>query len=577
MIDKLRQTPSAIGLLACVAFGLAIRLAAIDFQSLWRDEVDAIRFGQSLTDQIGAALAGGGLGGMIEQVRQTLTQPGFNGPAYFIALHGWTRLAGIGEFALRFFSAFFGVLAIPLTYTLARRLLRATHFRSASHVSLVAAWLVTVSPYFVWYSQEAKMYTEVTALALLAIYALCRAIDAREKLHLRALHRKSPVKCRVVRMRNGRRQRQRQANLAPYRYRARQQPSTTHTPLSQSWRWWVTLIVATTLAMYSHILAALLIGVEAALFLVWRSRAKQHWRGGLIALAALTLPYLPLVGWQLQLAFTPGSQGFAFYTFGEIARVLVAGFTHGVIPFESALSRLGIQLSQGTLDQALNPSGFGMWLTSALALLGALMWKDARDRSRRIGLATWVILPVAIIALISLNRPVFTDRYLIWIGPALYLLVALGIVEVWEWRKTIGVVALTLVTAIALVGVYAQSTTPFKSDFRSAARYVEAHRMDDEAMLFQIPYGRYTFDYYFAPPFRAIDGPYTNWPERNAASFDVEIAQSLEGQPAVWLIATEVEMWDNRRVLDDWLQRHGRATDRAEFMRVTVVRYELAR
>lgn len=517
-------------LMGLILIAFAIRLGSIDFQSLWRDEVDAIRFGRDLTTEIDAALMGGGAGGMIDKLRETLTKPGFNGPLYFIALEQWSRAAGDTGFALRFFSTFFGTLAIPLTYVLAKRLTRATHLEGASHVALLSTWLTTISPYFVWYSQEVKMYTEITALALAAIYALRRAVEAAD----------------------GRR----------------------------TWPWWLLVAGATTLAMYSHIFAALLIGVEVVLFLLWWPRSKRHWRGGLIALAALTLPYLPLAAWQIGLAFTPGDQGHVFYRFDEILRILSSGFAYGVLPFDAALNAIGIHLDNSMINPATSPASWGAWLVSVLVIVGALMWKNAEDRANRIGLATWAILPAAAIALISLNRPVFTDRYLIWIGPAVYALVALGIAELWRWKRVGGGAAFVVVTAVMLLNLGTQATTPFKSDFRSAAHFVQ-ERYQGEAILFQIPYGRFTFDYYFDPPFRSIDGPYANHRNadgsylRDAAAIDADIAGALAGQKAVWLVATEVEMWDDRHLLDDWLKRHARETDRGDFMRVSVVRYEV--
>jgi len=527
-MDRKTEVTATGILIGVILLGFAIRLASIDFQSLWRDEVDAIRFGRDLSAQIGAALSGGGLGGMIDQLRQTLTQPGFNGPLYFIALHAWSGVAGASEFALRFFSIFFGILAVPLVFVLAKRL-----FPNATRPALLAAWLSAISPYFVWYSQEAKMYTEITALALAAIYGLRRAVSPpRSEGDMRGA-------------------------------------------------WWALVVGATTLAMYSHIFAALLIGVEIALFLLWWPESKRHWRAGLIALAVLTLPYLPLGLWQIGLALTPGSQGFAFYPFDEILRTLIGGFARGVLPFDYALGTLGIRWDPGAFRPETGPANWGVWLMSALVILGALMWKDARDRAERIGLAAWAGLPVAAIALVSLNRPVFTDRYLIWIGPAVYLLAALGIAELWRWRVVVGAAALVAVSFVALVGVRAQSITPFKSDFRSAASYVEA-RYGSEAIVFQIPYGQHTFDYYFGPPFSVVEGPYTNYRnpdgsfQRDAASVDAEIAARLQGQRAIWLVASEVEMWDERRLLEAWLGRHGRMTDQADFMRVTVSRYELS-
>ena len=514
-----------IWLLILILIAFAIRFGSIDFQSLWRDEVDAIRFGRDLSAEIDAALLGGGAGSMIDKLRDILTRPGFNGPLYFLTLERWSRAAGDTGFALRAFSALFGILTIPLIYALAKRLFR------AAHIDLLAAWLMTISAYFVWYSQEAKMYTEITALALAAVYGLRRAVD---------------------------------------------------TPAGQrAWPWWLLTIAATTLAMYSHILAALLIGVEVVLFLLWWPAAKQHWKGGLISLAALTLPYLPLALWQIGLALTPGDQGHTFYRFDEIVRVLMTGFTNGILPFDAALNAVNIRSQVGDVTSAISPAGWGAWLLSVLTIIGALMWKGRGDRADRLGLVAWALLPVAAIAIVSLNRPVFTDRYLIWIGPAVYLLAALGTAELWKWRRIAGGAALAVLSMVAMLGLYAQASIPFKSDFRSAARFVQQHYQGDEIVVFQIPYGRYIFDYYFEPAFRSSDGPYTN--QRNpdgsfaqdAASIDAGIANALSGQKAAWLVATEVEMWDERHLLEEWLKRNARETDRGEFMRVSVVRYDL--
>jgi 4-amino-4-deoxy-L-arabinose transferase-like glycosyltransferase len=520
------RSRSTSWLLLVVLFGFGIRFAAIDFQSLWRDEIDAAGFG-SPEMRMGEVLAASDF----QMLAQSLTQGGFNGPLYFIALQQWTRMAGDTAFALRFPSAVFGTLAVPLIYVLARRLLRRTPNDGISRrAALISAWLVAISPYFVWYSQEAKMYTEVTALAIAAIYALRRAVDTTES--------------------------------------------------RRAWPWWALAVAATTLAMYSHILAALLIGVEVVLFLLWWPQSRRHWLGGLSALAALTLPYLPLIGWQLAYALTPGSQGFAFYRFDQILQVMLAAFANGVLPFDYSLSTIGAASDANSITPALSPALWGLWLLGLLAIAGAVTWRDNKDRNQRIGLAAWALIPMITIALVSLNRPIFTDRYLIWIGPAIYLLAALGIVEAGQWNRALGGAALVAITSVALVSTLAQSTTPYKADFRSAASYVE-ERYRGEIIVFQIPYGRYNFDYYFDPEFSFLDGLFTN--HRNPDGTyqidpvvaDAHIAGLLEGIEPVWLVATEVEMWDDRHLLQEWLGRNGRVTDQADFMRVTVARYEL--
>jgi hypothetical protein len=43
----------------------------------------------------------------------------------------------------------------------------------------------------------------------------------------------------------------------------------------------------------------------------------------------------------------------------------------------------------------------------------------------------------------------------------------------------------------------------------------------------------------------------------------------------VWLIATEVAMWDERGLVQAWLEHNGALADEAHFVGVSVYRYEL--
>ena len=68
--------------------------------------------------------------------------------------------AGHSEFALRFVSVWFGVLAVALLYRLGRRL------GFGTLTATFAAALMAVSPYAIWHSQDARMYTISLALTL---------------------------------------------------------------------------------------------------------------------------------------------------------------------------------------------------------------------------------------------------------------------------------------------------------------------------------------------------------------------------------------------------------------------------
>ena len=132
----------------------AWRLHALDFQSLWRDEVDSLLFATR----------------PLARVLGNFTRPGENGPLFFLLLRPWLAWTGHSEFALRFPSALSGLLAIPLILVWGRRL-----FSPAA--GLVAALLLASNPYHVWYSQEAKMYGLLVTVAMLALWVFSQALN----------------------------------------------------------------------------------------------------------------------------------------------------------------------------------------------------------------------------------------------------------------------------------------------------------------------------------------------------------------------------------------------------------------
>ena len=128
-----------------LAFGLrAYRLGA---ESLWYDETVSVYLAaQSMPDLI-AHTAGD-----------------IHPPGYYLLLHGWTRLAGSSDFAVAFPSFFFGMLLVALAYLLSNRLW-------GPRTGMLAALLVAVSPFNLWYSQEVRMYTLGAALGIEAVPA----------------------------------------------------------------------------------------------------------------------------------------------------------------------------------------------------------------------------------------------------------------------------------------------------------------------------------------------------------------------------------------------------------------------
>lgn len=509
-------------LLIFTLIAYAWRIIRLDFQSLWRDEVDAIYFA-------------------VRPLQETLNmfvQAAQNGPLYFLGLRPWFAAAGTSEFALRFPSVAAGTVGTLLVWHVGRRLLPAPagiHFPQRvawTNVAALGMVFFALNPYQIWYGQEGKMYATVTMLALLAAWLWLRGID------------------------------------------------------EGGWRVWLTYLAVVSIAMYVHLLMVLLIPLHLVWFVVAWPSARRHWRGYALALAGLTLPYLPMVWWHwTMLTSSDKLSGFNFTPIEEVLRSLALSHARGFITATPLLW--------------LAPVYF---LLGAGALLGAMVIGDRFaaqgtqiSPSRRMALLLlWLLLPIALIYLISLRQPVFTERYIIWIGPAAMLCMALGVrvLAANSGRLALPLVAVFLIYIAGLWGMlsWQQKTQVIKYDLRGAMHYVYTNRTTDDLLILQIPHQEYAYRYYTsdfgANPFEGSDerlgrwagGPYTNWGRSEELEWpEVErhLQQATAGADEVWVLLSEASMWDSRRLMDRWLQMAGEIEEEQAFAGVTVQRYRL--
>jgi mannosyltransferase len=164
---KPRWTLWALVLLIAVSF--AVRLYALDAKSLWSDEGLTLRraeqpFGLIFKNLNLIPTAPNYHDGTVGE-GEIIPTSDLHPPLYFLLMHLWIRVAGQSEFALRFPSVAAATLALPLFYALARVLL-------SREAGLWAALLAAFSPFYLWYAQEARMYTWVVVLSLASVYAL---------------------------------------------------------------------------------------------------------------------------------------------------------------------------------------------------------------------------------------------------------------------------------------------------------------------------------------------------------------------------------------------------------------------
>jgi mannosyltransferase len=131
-------------LLIILAVATVLRIAALS-QMLWYDEAYTAMLARLPLAQMVAATAND-----------------VHPPTWYLIETAFVRVFGMSEASLRLPSALLGILAVWLSYRMARTLFD-------ERVALVAAGLIAINPFAVYYSQEARMY----ALLMVAVLMAC--------------------------------------------------------------------------------------------------------------------------------------------------------------------------------------------------------------------------------------------------------------------------------------------------------------------------------------------------------------------------------------------------------------------
>ncbi len=425
-----------------------------------------------------------------------LAAAGQNGPLYTLFMHLWMAVFGTSEVAVRLPSALAGAAAIPLIYALGRLL-------HGPKLGLYAAGILTIAPYQHWYAREAKMYAPLVCAILASTLALVLA--ARDD-------------------------------------RPRQ---------------WVAYVVITTIALYLHVMAVLIIAAHA----LWSAErgarnAEFGVRGGQArrfpafpiprsalrvprsrwAFAALTLPYLPIALWELRFA---SSGAVTWHRPIGVLAFLRDTFTKFAT---------GVRADDGTAWR-------GLLLFGALALLGALplAWRHGPwgppilgPRRRSLLLVYSVVVPILLFYLLQLIRPLYADRYLIVVTPALILLVGGGLLALERFAWPLALVGMAGILATSWVPLrdVNLSETAQKEDWRGAYEQIAAHRHPNDALIIQPGYLETTLDYYALRDARLRDLPVLTIPNEffdgttDEQAIDLYLQRATVGYERIWMIVS---------------------------------------
>lgn len=142
-----------------VVVALVVRAYALGAESLWVDEVYTARV---VLDR--------GLANILFVLPVVDVHP----PFYYAVLWAWTRVTGVSAVSIRALSLVASVVSLPFVYAIARRLYD-------RRVGLLSALLFAVSPFYVYYAREARMYAVMTLVALWSMYAMLGWMDGESE------------------------------------------------------------------------------------------------------------------------------------------------------------------------------------------------------------------------------------------------------------------------------------------------------------------------------------------------------------------------------------------------------------
>jgi hypothetical protein len=294
-----------------------------------------------------------------------------------------------------------------------------------------------------------------------------------------------------------------------------------------------------------------------------------------------------MLAWELPLLAQPAYVGYEFVALPDMLASLLANYTLGVLQ---------------------RPEWWNV--IPAIGLLaGAVLVGARQSRPASVLFVTgWLVVPVMLFFLVTLSRPMYTPRYLIFVLPPLLLLLALGGVLILRRSRLLGMVLIGTILLFSGRGLWIQLRTPLKSDFRGATHFFVQRWDASDLVLFQIPHARHSFEYYLkrgtavarresgaVPPtlstgansvylpyvavdgtvrYRWAEGLYTN-SGMSSEDASLRMAETVGNSRVVWLIESEASLWDRRGLVKRWLEEYAVLTDTGEFVSVTVYRYEV--
>ena len=408
----------------------------------------------------------------------------FNPPLSYLITWISVKIFNDSEMILRLPSVILGVINVWLVYLFSKNFFSKNKTLSLNiNYSSLAALFLATAPLHIYYSQEARPYILAASLVTWSMYELWSL------------------------MKNKR---------------------------NNSWRY----VLATSLMLYSHYMTWLLIPVHGFIFcqIYLKNKFKKanfltkklkffliSW----LAIGITIIFWMPTLFKQLRLSQAVSTNLPAWERLG---RLTVKNLS--LIPVKFLIGRISFN----------NDFLYGLMLSPLLLLTAWLLLRTIKRFSKSaeiIFLWSWLIGPLLLGALLSIKVAVFQYFRFLFILPAFYLLLLVGLSNLSKyWQKVIIVLFLTV--NFSSSSIYLFNSKFHREDWRSLVAFIHKKQTNPKVLIL-----------------KPVSAPFWYYDKGRAVLIDYLEADSFFSENSLWLVKYAQPIFEPDNKTEDKLKQYG--------------------
>ncbi|MGI8419085.1 MAG: glycosyltransferase family 39 protein [Candidatus Levyibacteriota bacterium] len=389
-----------------------------------------------------------------------LTAEDVHVPLYGVLLHYWMQILGTDIVSVRSLSFIFYILTIPVLFILSKEAVN-------RQVAYVTTFFFALSPFILWYSFEARMYSLFTLVTCMAHLYFMRMVRSKGQ----------------------------DGKIGYY--------------------------ISLAIGIYTHyffLLVILLQAIYALTLIIQRimhemkestsltlqklinfSSIKPHTafkkfsmfqyiKNGFVYYKTFILSYLLIVVGALIL-FTP----WAYY----VISLGSASNTQPLIPPPSTFNLLQtfVLIMFGFQNEQIQSILVSLWPISIILLFIIFTKRKKVSFSNAEYYALATFLPVALVFMLSYIKPIFLSRYLIFVSPSLFLLLSWTLVSFSKKIRFVSIFGYTVISILLLYLQISSSQTTVKEDYSGVSKYLAAKTTPSDVIGVSSPFTVYPIEY----------------------------------------------------------------------------------